>query len=216
MFQPRQNSWKEKWQIAWQSTTFRKKFIVGFSLLVVILSLFPFFFQLIEKRNGILLNDLVLVRMPSHDVSISIFIIIWTTSLLIIVRGIQYPDIFLEFLWAYVFLCLSRMLSIALVPLDPPRDLLPLADPISNAFYGHEFVTKDLFFSGHTATVFLIAYCLRKKADKLFALLASILIGILLLIQHVHYTIDVIAAPLFAYLIYFISRRIIKPYEPQP
>ncbi|HTQ63217.1 MAG TPA: phosphatase PAP2-related protein [Puia sp.] len=215
MFQPKQNSWKQKWQIAWQSSVFRKKFIAGFSLLIIILSLFPLFFQFIEKRNGILLNDIVLMQLPAHDVSISIFIIIWATSLLIIIRGIQYPDLFLEFLWAYVFLCFLRILSISLLPLNPPHDLLPLIDPISNSFYGREFITKDLFFSGHTATVFLIAYCLKKKADKIFALIASALVGILLLIQHVHYTIDVVAAPLFAYLVYFFSEKIIKPYENQ-
>jgi len=59
-----------------------------------------------------------------------------------------------------------------------------------------------LFFSGHTATVFLLFLCLKKKQDKWLALGGSVLTGFLLLVQHVHYTIDVLAAPVFTYFIY--------------
>jgi hypothetical protein len=41
-------------------------------------------------------------------------------------------------------------------------------------------------------------------------LLSSILLGVLLLIQHVHYTIDVVAAPVFTYALYRISLIITK------
>ncbi|HEX3079850.1 MAG TPA: phosphatase PAP2-related protein, partial [Puia sp.] len=63
-------------------------------------------------------------------------------------------------------------------------------------------ITHDLFFSGHTTTVFLIFLCLKKKRDRIYALIASILLGIFLLGQHVHYTIDVLAAPIFTYVAY--------------
>jgi hypothetical protein len=41
-----------------------------------------------------------------------------------------------------------------------------------------------------------------KKGDKLVTLFSSIAIGALVLIQHVHYTIDVVAAPIFTYAIF--------------
>jgi hypothetical protein len=34
------------------------------------------------------------------------------------------------------------------------------------------------------------------------------MVGILLIIQHVHYTIDVLAAPLFAYVMYLLGSKI--------
>src|SRR5690348_7046548 len=116
-------SFRQKWKLAWQSSIFRKKIIIGFTLVLIILALFPLFFQWIEKRQGVLLHDWLLVRLPAYDVSIFVFIIIWATTLLILIRSVQDPDIFLQFIWAYVFLCVSRMISITLIPLDPPERL---------------------------------------------------------------------------------------------
>jgi len=203
------DSFRQKWKLAWQSSIFRKKSIIGFSLVLIILAFFPLFFQAIEKRHGPLLQDWLLIRLPAYDVSIFVFIIIWATSLLMLFRSIQDPNIFLQFIWAYVFLCLSRMISITLIPLDPPDRLLPMVDPISNAFYGKKYITKDLFFSGHTSTIFLNFLCLRKKPDKIFALIGTIIAGVLLLVQHVHYTVDVIAAPFFTYLVYWLAKKLV-------
>jgi len=203
------HSFREKWKLAWQKPIFRKKIIAGFVLVLIILALFPLFFQTIEKRNGSVLDDWILIRIPSYDVSIFVFLIIWATTLLVLVRAIQSPDIAMQFIWAYVFLCLLRMISITVIPLNPPDKLLPMIDPISNAFYGKKYITKDLFFSGHTSTIFLNFLCLRKKSDKMIALTGTIIAGILLLIQHVHYTIDVIAAPLFTFLVYWLAKKTI-------
>ena len=70
------------------------------------------------------------------------------------------------------------------------------------ASYGAHYITHDLFFSGHTTTVFLVFLCLKKKWDRIYVLTASIVLGMLLLAQHVHYTIDVLAAPVFTYAVY--------------
>ncbi len=121
------------------------------------------------------------------------------------------PNIFILFLWSFIFLTISRLLTIYFVPLNPPNDLIPLVDPISNRFYGGGFVTKDLFYSGHTSTQFLMFLCFKNKNLKLAALLSTIAIGILVLIQHIHYTIDVISAPLFAYAVFVIAKAWVAP-----
>jgi hypothetical protein len=116
----------------------------------------------------------------------------------------QQPSMFVVMLWAYLLMSLIRIAAITIVALNAPKGLVILADPLSNIFYGGSFITKDLFYSGHTSTAFLMYLCLQKKYDKIFALFASLMIGSLLLIQHVHYTIDILAAPIFAFLSYFI------------
>jgi len=199
---------KQSWQLAWRSPEFRKKIISGLVIITGILAVFPLFFQFIEKRNGLNLNDWLLKYLPVRDVSKAIFIIIWSTSILVLFRCLRNPQMFLLFLWGYILLSLTRMVSITVFALDPPQNLLPLVDPISNTFYGESYVTKDLFFSGHTATVFLMFLCLERPADKIIGLAASVAVGTLLLVQHVHYTIDVLAAPLFTYLVYLASRKI--------
>ncbi len=213
MFQFKKLLYREKWQIAWQSRPFRRQTIAGSIALIVIFAFLPFFFQSIEKRNGVVLNDWVLGLIPAHDVSIFIFISIWIVTLLLFIRIAMQPDTFIVFLWAYIFLSAMRIASISFVALNAPKGLIDLADPISNFFYGHAFVTKDLFFSGHASSVFLIFFCLKKKSDKAIVLTGTLIVCFLLLIQHVHYTIDVAAAPLFAYFSYLFSKKLIYDYS---
>jgi len=205
---------REEWQDAWQSAWFRRRVIIGFVLVVVTLSLFPFFFQTIEKRNGILLHDPLLAWLHPHNVSLLIFVFIWAISLLGILRAVQTPSMFVTFIWAYWLLCILRTLAITLIPLDPPVGLVGLVDPISNFFYGEKFVTKDLFFSGHTSTVFLLFLCMPGRTDKKLALIATVVVGSLLLVQHVHYTLDVLGAIPFGWLAYWTARKtVMRPPE---
>jgi hypothetical protein len=202
-------SLREEWTVAWQSAKFRRKVVTGFFAVALILTAFPVFFQAIEKREGILLNDRILELLPAHNVSIPIFIIVWLLTALTLFRCLQNPDMLVTLLWSYILLSLSRFLSITLVPLDPPADLIGLADPLANTFYGPRFVTKDLFFSGHTSTLFLMFLCLQTRTDKLLALAGTTVVGVLLLVQHVHYTMDVLAAPVFTWLIYRLTLKVI-------
>lgn len=191
-----------KWKVAWQQNSFRKRMITGLFILSVILLFLPLFFEIIEKRKGIQLNDWVLGILPSYDLSIPLFVTIWLMTVFILVRFTQSPSLFLIFLWSYIFLCLSRIITISIVPLAPPYGLIELKDPVTNIFYGGNFISKDLFYSGHTATQFLLFLCLEKRRDKLLALASTILVGLMVLLQHVHYFIDVISAPLFSFLVY--------------
>jgi membrane-associated phospholipid phosphatase len=197
--------WHEAWQAAW----FRRRVMTGLVLIIVILSCFPVFFQAIERRHGMVMNDRFLRFLPAHNVSLAIFLVIWAISAFFVVRAVRTPQLFLTFLWAYILLSLFRMLTISVAPLDPPAGLIPLADPISNYFYGARFVTRDLFFSGHTSTVFLLYLCSTGRTDKSLALLATLLVGFLLLVQHVHYTVDVIGGFAFAWISYWLARRLI-------
>ncbi len=199
------------WAVARRNPRFRRMLIAGVTLLVVLLALWPYYLQRIEQRKGVLLNDWVLAVLPVRDVSIPIFIILWPTALLIAYRAIRSPAIFLTFIWCYALLFLARMLTIGLVPLDPPTDLVVLVDPLSNYFYGQKFITKDLFFSGHTASICLIGLCLEKPTDRLLAGIGTLLVGILLLVQRVHYTADVLAAPFFTYATYWLGRQLTAP-----
>lgn len=200
------------WSELWKNPSFKKKTIVYSSLLVAILVILPFFFSAIEKRNGIQLNDPILQLIPAVDVSLATFLVIWSMTIFLWVRMLQNPSLFLVTLCSMVLLFLSRLISISLLPLDPPVGLIPLKDPIVNLFYGgtNVFITKDLFYSGHTSTQFLFFLCLHKRRDKLIALAASLVVATLVLVQHVHYTIDVVFAFVFTWPIYLIGKRLAK------
>lgn len=196
------------WHKAWQHPVFRWKFFIGLFGTIALLMTFPGFFQTIERHTGPVLNDIVLDQLPPQDVSLYIFLTIWASALLIIIRARRSPAVFMLFTYGYILVSLSRMLTINLFPLNPPVGLIPLIDPLSNAFYGKTYITKDLFYSGHTSSIFLIFLCLRRRWDRLFTLIGTLLVGFLLLVQHVHYTIDVLGAFVFTYPLYWLGKRI--------
>lgn len=202
-------SFRQEWQEAWQTPGFRPKVMIGLLIVATMLSLFPSFFQTIEKRQGVVLNDPLLGILPPHNISVPLFIVIWSITLLSIVRAARTPQMFLTYLWAFIILSLFRVATISLVPLNAPAGLIGLVDPFSNFFYGDKFVTKDLFFSGHTSSVFLQYLCLQGKMDKRLALMATVVVGFLLLVQHVHYTMDVLGGFVFAWLAWQLARKTI-------
>lgn len=201
------------WREALANNVFRLKFFIGLALVIAILSSLPPFFQIIEARNGHVINDVVLQALRPHDVSTLIFILLWSSAALMSFRAIQQPYTFLLFMWSYIFLTLTRVVAISVHPLNAPAGLIPLVDPLSNMFYKGGFITKDLFFSGHTSSLCLMFLCMRRAGDKLFMILAALLLALLLLVQHVHYTIDVLAAPFFTFCCYTMGKWTVMKWE---
>ena len=201
-------SYRDKWTQEWKLTAFRKRLFAVLVIIFIVVSVNPYFFNYIQQRNGIVLNDWLLNFIPQHDVSIPIFCILWSVILLAVCRAVQNPRFLIVAGWTVLLLFVSRIISITLVPLNLPKGLIYLHDPVTAMFYGNQLITKDLFYSGHTATMFLIFLCLENRYDKAYALFATVAIAILLLVQHVHYTIDIVAAPFFTYILYRLSKRI--------
>ncbi len=101
------------------------------------------------------------------------------------------------------------MTCMYLVPLEAPLAIIPLQDElIESLFYSGRRNLKDLFFSGHTATLFVFSYCFTNLKLKWLYLTGGVIVGILLLLQHVHYSIDVMAAPVFTYYAVAFQRKI--------
>lgn len=198
------------WSEAWQDRLFRTKLITGLLLFSGLLIFLPYFFAYIEKRDGAVLTDWLLQYIPAIDFSVLIFIIIWSVFLLAIVRSVQEPAIFLTMLLCSVALLLLRIITIYLFALNPPEGLIVLRDPITSLTYGGRgiFITKDLFFSGHTSNLFMVYLCLPKRKDKIFVLLGSIAVGILVLVQHVHYSMDVISAFIITFFLVKGTRKL--------
>ena len=122
------------------------------------------------------------------------------------------PKTFVWFAWAFNLETVFRFLTIYFVALNPPSGIVDLHDPVAAMFiYGENMpITKYLFFSGHTATMLFACYFLTLKKEKIVAILLSIILALLLLIQHVHYTIDIVMAPFFTLLAIGIIKKLIR------
>ncbi len=204
------------WPAAWAAPAFRWR------LLLVLLLIFgglvpvvPSFYHWLQQRPGHVLPDPLLPLLPRRNVAPAIFTLMYGASLACIGFVLRRPALLLRGFWAYFLLQSVRMGVLWLVPLEPPLTALPLPDPfMDNVFHTQAApITKDLFFSGHTATATLLALAVRGRwwRGSLFAVAAAV--GVLVLVQRVHYTYDVLAAPLFAGLAYWAAGRVARRVE---
>jgi len=127
-----------------------------------------------------------------------------------------------RFLWIGGWLSLLRGLTIPLTGLGPVDGLdanagaspdalwhswLAIVNPITalTTDAPHLGLTKDLFFSGHVATTFLLwLYCRPHRRLATVALVAHLATTAFVLLAHLHYAIDVVAAWAIAFSIYVV------------
>ncbi len=70
---------------------------------------------------------------------------------------------------------------------------------------------NDFFFSGHVGASFLMALIFwNEKVWHVIFLLFSVMFGISMLFAHMHYSIDIFAAPFITYTILIISKKIFR------
>lgn len=204
------------WRSALQGKSFKIKLIVTTVLLFICAWLAPIVFQYAEQRQGVHIPDFILEWLTATDLSLVIFIVMDALLIASVAALLTKPDHFLIVLQAYVILTFVRFVTILLVPLDAPSGLILLHDPITDRFfYKGAVITKDLFFSGHTSILMLMAFGLPFRTLKAFLFAGGTLVGIMLLFQHAHYTVDVLAAPLFAWLALVASRRLHQAVDEQ-
>ncbi len=161
------------------------------------------------RNNGVVLNDFILANITARDVSTALFSITWICILGGLPVILRTPDRAMRVFWSICIMSLFRCIVMYMVPLEPPIGIIPLRDPfVEGAFYDNKVLVKDLFFSGHTSNMVILTLLMDIKWFKVVLGIASALVGYLLLVQHVHYAIDVIAAPFFAYFAYRIALMI--------
>ena len=201
------------WKIALSEKHFRNRFIITMSILLVVLTGFASLLAYIETRQGHSVYDPILNFIKPRDVSDYIFFVTYSTALVAIIYAFLSPYKFLHLMQMYGILTLFRVLTLFFVPLDSPESIIPLHDEIlTHTFYAGGENLKDLFFSGHAATLFLFYFFTVNKVLKYLFLAAAISVSIGVVVQHVHYSYDVIAAPIFAYIAYKLVTKFSKHY----
>ncbi len=192
---------------AWGDGRFRRSAVLTAAGLLATALLFRGVLGFVEARPGGRLNDPVLAAFPPVEVSWTLFALIYGTVVLALIGLLGRPHRLLLTLQSYALLVLVRAATLLLTPLDPPATMIELRDPLVALYQqSAQPLTRDLFFSGHVSTAFLVFLTARSGQPKAFFLAATVAIGALLLAQHVHYTIDVAAAPFFALGSYRLAR----------
>ncbi len=185
-----------------------KSFIVVsvlLSLMAAVFVRFLAFHEVRAERLNWMFDDPAYHILPVVDSSVLIFSITYGSLIAYLTIYRKVPHAYVLLMSTYAFILLFRIATLSLLPLVVHSDLIYLEDPFLNDWIYPSRIVADLFFSGHTALVFAI-YLLSGK--KWPFLVLSIVIGTLLVMQRVHYSIDVLAAFPFAWCAVSLSRWI--------
>jgi len=192
----------------WSAVITDKKFVQ--LAVFTLLSIVPLYFylvpylQFVEHRPGKILNDSLLDLLQPKDVSTLIFSIQYVSATIMILYFLRLPWQLIRSIQIFIVLQYLRNLCLYFIPLGPPQGIIPLHDPVLEMIaYQHKPLLQDLFFSGHTASC-VIFILLSRENFYLFIgfLMVTALIIYLLLVQHCHYTIDILGGIVFAVIAY--------------
>lgn len=190
----------------------RNEFLISLFLLAVALTGLANFVNYAEARIGLVISDPILNLFNPIDLTWIIFGIIYISLIVAILTLLKNPHQLLFAVQLYTLMVIVRITAMYLLPLEPPAKMIMLKDPFVEFFGTGKTLTKDLFFSGHTATLFILFLVAQKKTIKIVFLTSTIVVAISVLLQHVHYTIDVFAALFFTYACYALVLKLKNRY----
>jgi len=194
------------WKKELENKNFKLLSIFSPIAIVITMIIFTRFLNFIEERPGVILPDPFLELFKPIDISWFTFLIMYGSLILGIITLLYHPKALILAFVSYMVMIYIRIVAMWSTPLEAPATILPLIDPMVSEIGVGRLMTKDLFFSGHTATIQLIFLCSVDKKWRNVFLLLTIIVAACVLIQHVHYTVDVVAAPFFGYCSYLIAK----------
>jgi hypothetical protein len=196
----------DQWKEAWKDRGFRLATLLLLVLLAGTLLGFRAFLDFVELRSGVVLADPLLSFFTPKDLTWVTFALIYVGLCFAVALLLKHPHQLLRMVAAYIVLLFIRAVCMYSVPLDPPPQTIPLTDPLVELFGSTDStLTKDLFFSGHTATLFLLGLGMPTRRGAALLFCATAAIALCVLWQHVHYTVDVLVAPLAAFTAFRIT-----------
>jgi hypothetical protein len=189
------------------------------------MSSFARFLVFNEARTySVKINDPLFNLFNAVDLNIIAFPVIYVALITFIVYNSYRPRTLMFAFNCYALMVWIRMFAMYVTPLDVSSGSIGLHDPIVFLIGTGQEVQKDLFFSGHTASLFLLAivtlnakkisgrdYSLKlDKFMKFFFFFCLIIVGSSVVLQKAHYTIDVFAALFFAWGAYSVVKKVYK------
>jgi hypothetical protein len=190
------------WREAWTDRSLRLQIVATPLGLVAVLRSLTAFLVWVEKRPGVRLPDPLLSAFEARDCTWLVFALIYVALVAGVAVLAAHPRVLVMAVQAYLVMILSRMCVMYFMALDPPADMIPLRDPLVEILGTGRILTRDLFFSGHTSTLSLLFLTVPDRRFKPLLLACTLVVATGLLRQHVHYTVDVLVAPLFAFASY--------------
>lgn len=188
--------------------------LLGFAYVVEhFANVYAFAYSLRPTSNHV--GDLILDNIPAIDLNL----IIIDGALISVVFGTLFilskPRYVLFSLKALALFIIIRALFVSLTHVGIHPDNIAPGLGFFDGIYTYLNFQTGLFFSGHTGLPFLMAliFWQMPRARHIFLWLALIF-AVAVLLAHIHYSIDVLAAPFMAYGIFRIAQYLFpRDYE---
>lgn len=188
-----------------------KEFLRSFFIAMVLLSLsliinFYAGVYATEKASNAV-TDIILSNTPVFDLD-GVFIygsiLFWLLVSALLLRTPRYIPFTVKGIALFVIV---RAIFISLTHLGPfPTHAIITSNILHNLTFG-----ADLFFSGHVGLPFLLSLIFWDNRHlRIFFILVSIFFAAVVLLAHLHYSIDVLSAYFITYSIYQIARKLFK------
>ncbi|HAT2057135.1 TPA: hypothetical protein I8038_003035 [Legionella pneumophila] len=186
-----------------QEKVFIRSLLSGFFLLFISFLIMNFAGKYASLMAGNPVNDLILDNLPLRDVTVfhvNAAIIFWT---IFTIYTLLNPALIPFITKSAALFILIRCAFISMTHLGAPPNQLAIPDNFSSLV----LFDGDLFFSGHVGGPFLMMLIFWNKTTlRYICLAAAVFFAYTVLIGHIHYSIDVFAAPFITYGIFHISQ----------
>jgi hypothetical protein len=159
------------------------------------------------ERQSNAVTDIILSNIPIYNVA-DIFVYgFFAVIIFIIFIALINPEKIPFIIKSSATFILIRSIFISLTHIGIYPNIIPTSVDIFKSITSG----GDLFFSGHTGFPFLMALIFwEDKKLRYFFIIISVIFGILALLGHYHYTIDVLSAFFITFGIYHICIKIFK------
>jgi hypothetical protein len=190
------------------SKEYRRSLIFGLVLLALALALQFYASSYSERVSSNFVQDIILDNVPVVNLN---FLIVEGALAAIagsIVLIVCKPRYILFILKASAIFIATRAIFIAATHTGIyPGQINPDMTGFFDRLYANLGLSGGFFFSGHTGYPFLMALIFwRERLWRWLYIAIAIVFGIAVLFAHVHYTIDVLAAPYITYGIFKMSQ----------
>lgn len=183
---------------------------IFFGLLMLVGSMFINFYAGIyaTERASNSVTDIILSNLRTFDVD-AIFIYGGFMIFVFIALFCLYEPKKIPFILKSIsFFVLTRSVFVSLTHIAPFPSQISIA---STNFLNNFIFSGDLFFSGHTGLPFLMALIYwNEEYVRYFFLVMSAFFGMIVLMGHLHYSIDVLSAFYITYSIYTLNKYFFK------
>ncbi len=151
-------------------------------------------------------SDIVLSNIPVFNLDELFIYATFAFAAFVLVIALLYPRRlpFMFLSLALFYLIRAGFITLTHVAPFPERTAVDFGETIQRYFFG-----ADLFFSGHTGTPFLLGLLFwEDRSLRYLFVCASVFFASIVLLAHLHYSIDVASAFFITYAIYHIALQI--------